>query len=303
MKQLLRYILTLVALFVATANLTAQTYNGGTWYSLYETGERTLNTIDSETLNAFTPVGTNLTFDAKKQTLGANSLRIAPIVNGSQQSNIFENGLSTSYKSYSATVSNPNSNQIKFYTVTGATLKKYFKNVKLPLAKHILLYDDTDSKGMDYGISSIGTASTPRPMANLATAEGKTSTSSYTIRFRSFLASGDITITSSNPEFHFGNSQTSITLGVANNYCASTNGSGNCSATTLGQISNYNKQIYFSPAVQHNKNTRSTTITISDGTSTAYIYLSAPVIPTYFFKAEAISSPAEGGTATATFEN
>ncbi|MEE0920956.1 MAG: T9SS type A sorting domain-containing protein [Paludibacteraceae bacterium] len=297
MKQLYKYILTLVALFVVTANVSAQTYNGGTWYSLYETGERTLNTIDSETLNAFTPVGTNLTFEAKKQTLGANSLRIAPIVNGSQQSNIFENGLSTSYKSYSATVSNPNSNQIKFYTVTGATLKKYFKNVKLPLKKHILLNDNT-SNGQTWGVSSITLTDN-----SLATAEGKTSTSAYTIRFRSFLASGDITITSSNPEFHFGNGQTSITLGVANNYCASTNGSGNCSATTLGQISNYNKQVYFSPSVQHNKNTRSTTITISDGTSTAYIYLSAPVIPTYFFKAAAYSSPAEGGSATATFSN
>ena len=297
MKPFLRHIFLLLAMLVATASLTAQTYNGGTWYSLYETGERTLNTIDSETLNAFTPVGTNLTFDAKKQTLGANSLRIAPIVNGSQQSNIFENGLSTSYKSYSATVSNPNSNQIKFYTVTGATLKKYFKNVKLPLKKHILLNDNT-SNGQKWGVSSITLTDN-----SLATAEGKTSTSAYTIRFRSFLASGNITITSSNPEFHFGNGQTSITLGVANNYCASTNGSGNCSATTLGQISNYSKQIYFSPAVQHNKNTRSTTITISDGTSTAYIYLSAPIIPTYFFKAEAIASPAEGGTTTATFSN
>lgn len=297
MKQFLRYILTLVALFVATANLSAQTYNGGTWYSLYETGERTLNTIDSETLNAFTPVGTNLTFEAKKQIAGANSLRIAPIVNGSQQSNIFENGLSTSYKSYSATVSNPNSNQIKFYTVTGATLKKYFKNVKLPLAKHILLNDNT-SNGQTWGVSSITLTDN-----SIATAEGHTSSSAYIIRFRSFLASGDITITSSNPEFHFGNGQTSITLGVANNYCASANGSGNCSATTLGQISNYNKQIYFSPDVLHNKNTRSTTITISDGTNTAYIYLSAPVIPTYFFKAAAYSSPAEGGSATATFSN
>ena len=303
MKQFLRHIFLLLALFVSTTNVWAQkpvyhVVDGvGTWYSLYETGERTLNTIDSETLNAFTPVGTNLTFDAKKQLAGANSLRIAPIVNGTQQSNIFENGLSTSYKPYSAIVSNPNSNQIKFYTVTGATLNKYFKNVKLPLKKHILLNDNT-SNGQTWGVSSITLTDN-----SLATAEGHTSSSAYTIRFRSFLASGNITITSSNPEFHFGNGQTSITLGVANNYCASASGSGNCSATTLGQISNYNKQVYFSPAVQYNKNTRSTTITISDGTSTAYIYLSAPVIPTYFFKAEAISSPAEGGTATATFAN
>lgn len=312
MKQTLRHIFLLVALFAAIANLSAQTFNGGTWYSLYELGERTLSTIDSETLNAFTPVGTNLTFDAKRDATGQGNLKVAPIVNGNQQSNIFDqkpgkvtkkNFLGIESKvdytdaPYSANVSNPNSNQIKFYTVTGATLKKYYKNVKLPLAKHILLNDNT-SNGQTWGVSAITLTDN-----SLATAEGKTSTSAYTIRFRSFLASGDITIKSSNPEFHFGNGQTSITLGVANNYCASTNGSGNCSATTLGQISNYSKQIYFSPAVQYNKNTRSTTITISDGTSTAYIYLSAPVVPTYFFKAEAIASPAEGGTATATFSN
>lgn len=303
MKQFLRYILTLVAILMATANLSAQTYNGGTWYSLYDANEYSISVFDSKTLNVFTPTLGNLTFEAKRQTAGQGNLQLIPIVNGADQSAIFSNKLNTSYTSYSLTLSNENTTQLKFYAPTGVTLKKYFKNIKLPLKKHILLYDDTDSKGMDYGTSSIGTASTPRPMANLATAEGKTSTSAYTIRFRSFLASGNITITSSNPEFHFGNGQTSITLGVANNYCASTNGSGNCSATTLGQISNYSKQVYFSPAVQHNKNNRSTTITISDGTSTAYIYLSAPVIPTYFFKAEAISSPAEGGTSTATFSN
>ena len=321
MKQFLRYILTLVALFVATANLSAQTYNGGTWYSLYETGERTLSTIDSETLNAFTPVGTNLTFDAKRAATGLGNLKVAPIVNGQQQSDIFdqkpgkvtkknflgiESRVDYTDAPYSATVSNSNSNQIKFYTVTGATLNKYFKNVKLPLKKHILLYDDTDSKGMDYGTSSIGTASTPRPMANLATAEGKTSTSAYTIRFRSFLASGDITITSNNSEFHFWNGATSVSLNTENNYFARIGGTASKSSTNPADhrnVDEYETKIYFSPSVQYNKNTRSTTITISDGTSTAYIYLSAPVIPTYFFKAEAIASPADGGTATASFAN
>ena len=308
-------------MFVATASLTAQTYNGGTWYSLYDANEHELKvTITSyqgewEFLNMFPPVQTNLTFDAMRSPAGKGTLNVAPIVNGVQQPDIFSSnpGKQTSsflgvetrveYVSYSATVSNSNSNQIKFYTPVGATLSKHFKNIKLPLAKHILLYDDTDSKGMDYGTSSIGAASTPRHLVNLATAEGQTSTSYYTIKFRSFLATGDITITSSNPEFHFGNGKTSISLGVANNYCASANGSGNCSATTLGQISNYNKQVYFSPSIKYNKDTRSTTIKITDGTSTAYIYLSAPVIPTYFFKAAAIASPAEGGNATATFPN
>ena len=297
MKQFLRHIFLLVALFVAIANLYAQTYNGGTWYSLYDANEYSISVFGSKTLNVFTPTLGNLTFEAKRQTTGQGNLQLIPIVNGADQSAIFSNKLNTSYTSYSLTLSNENTTQLKFYAPTGVTLKKYFKNIKLPLKKHILLNDNT-SNGQTWGVSSITLTDN-----SLATAEGKTSTSAYTIRFRSFLASGDITIRSSNPEFHFGNGQTSITLGVANNYCASANGSGNCSATTLGQISNYSKQVYFSPAVQYNKNTRSTTITISDGTSTAYIYLSAPVIPTYFFKAEAISSPAEGGTATATFEN
>lgn len=305
MKQLLRYTLTLVALFVATANLSAQTYNGGTWYSLYD-GETKSNTTAGTTFcekAVFAPAE-SMTFEYIKYSWASinGNLEVQNKVNGSWSGS---KG-SVSYSDYknwktSGTINlDPNISHIRYkMSGTGAKVRNHFVKLK----KHILLYDDTDSKGMDYGTSSIGTASTHRPMANLATAEGKTSTSAYTIRFRSFLASGDITITSSNPEFHFGNGQTSITLGVANNYCASTNGSGNCSATTLGQISNYSKQIYFSPAVQHNKNTRSTTITISDGTSTAYIYLSAPVIPTYFFKAEAISYPAEGGTATATFAN
>ncbi len=310
MKQLVRYTLTLVALFVATANLSAQTYNGGTWYSLYDATERSIGINQSYTYSVFSPTKQNLTFDAKRDATGIGNLQVAPIIDGAQQSNIFdqnpgkvtkkilgiESKVDYTDNPYSATTP-INLSQLKFYTKTGASYKKYFRNVKLPLAKHILLNDNT-SNGQTWGVSSITLTDN-----SLATAEGKTSTSTYTIRFRSFLASGDITITSSNPEFHFGNGQTSITLGVANNYCASVNGSGNCSATTLGQISNYNKQIYFSPSVQHNKNTRSTTITISDGTSTAYIYLSAPVIPTYFFKAAAYSSPAEGGSATATFAN
>lgn len=305
MKQFLRYTLTLVAILMATANLSAQTYNGGTWYSLYD-GETKSNTITGTTFcekAVFAPAE-SMTFEYIKYSRASinGKLEVQNKVNGSWSGS---KG-SVSYSDYknwktSGTINlDPNISHIRYkMSGTGAKVRNHFVKLK----KHILLYDDTDSKGMDYGTSSIGTASTPRHIVNLATAEGHTSSSAYTIQFRSFLASGDITITSSNPEFHFGNDQTSITLGVANNYCASANGSGNCTATTLGQISNYNKQIYFSPTVQHNKNTRSTTITISDGTNKAYIYLSAPVIPTYFFKAAAISSPAEGGTATATFAN
>lgn len=314
MKQFLRYTLTLVALIMATANIWAQNpnYQGGTWYSLYETEGGTLYTIDSETLNAFTPVGTNLTFDAKRTATGQGNLKVAPIVNGSQQSDIFNQkpgkvtkknflGIETQvdYESYSATVSNPNSNQIKFYTVMGATLNKDFRNVKLPLAKHILLND-----GTAYGTTTINAGN----QTSLATSVGVRSSSAYTIKLRSFLASGDITITSSNPEFHFGNGQDSITLGVANNYCASANGSGKCtSASKLGQISSYDTPIYFTPK-SNIKGNCSTTITITDGTNSATITLSAPIKPTYYFYAQAIAYTGDaesttGGTTTVTFND
>ena len=314
MKQFLRYTLTLVALIMATANIWAQNpnYQGGTWYSLYETEGGTLYTIDSETLNAFTPVGTNLTFDAKRTATGQGNLKVAPIVNGSQQSDIFNQkpgkvtkknflGIETQvdYESYSATVSNPNSNQIKFYTVMGATLNKDFRNVKLPLAKHILLND-----GTAYGTTTINAGN----QTSLATSVGVRSSSAYTIKLRSFLASGNITITSSNSEFHFANGSNQISLGTANNYCASANGSGKCtSASKLGQISSYDTPIYFTPK-SNIKGNCSTTITITDGTNSATITLSAPIKPTYYFYAQAIAYTGDaesttGGTTTVTFND
>lgn len=294
MKQILRHIFLLVAMLVASTNLSAQTYNGGTWYSLYVEGEQSIGTIGSKTYNTFTPVMSNLSFQAKRSSsVSYGNLKVAPFVNDVQQNNVFDQKLTNSYATYTASITNSNSNKIKFYTTSGATLTKYFQNIKLPLAKHILLESGT------YGTSSITVTD-----GNLATAEGYTSTNAYKIKLRSFLASGDITITSSNPEFHFGNGQTSITLGVANNYCASANGSGTCtSASVLGQISNYFKDVYFSPSVQYNTTARSTTITITDGVNTAYVYLTAPVIPTYYFKAEAIAEPTTAGVATATFVN
>ena len=215
-KQLLRHIFLLIAILIATTNLWAQTYNDGTWYSLYADTEYTLNTIDNKTLDAFTPVGTTLSFKAKRDPLGLGNLKIAPIVGGAQQDPIFNQnpgevtekyawyvpGLggqekTVAYKSYTADITNKNSNQIKFYTEFGATLKKYFNSVKLPLAPHVLLKD-----GTSYGTTSLNADN----QTSLATSVGVRSTNSYTIPLRSFLlASGKTTLTikSSNSEFHF----------------------------------------------------------------------------------------------------
>lgn len=304
MKQLVRYTLTLVALFVATANLSAQTYNGGTWYSLLHENEFELNTVANKTFDVYAPTNGSIVFNWKYDGVWGSRSHTTKIYESNNNGNSYTEkgkveGRNTSYPSASISVSQ-NINKIKFDRAIGNTWSAYYKNVKLPLAKHILLNDNT-SNGQTWGVSSITLTDN-----SLATAEGKTSTSAYTIRFRSFLASGNITIKSNNSEFHFGNGATSISLNTANNYFARIGGTASKSSTNPADhrnVNEYETKIYFSPAVQHNKNTRSTTITISDGTNTAYIYLSAPVIPTYFFKAEAISYPADGGSATATFAN
>ena len=273
MKKIFTKFFLFAALLVASTNLSAQTYNGGTWYSLYETGERTLNTIDSETLNAFTPVGTNLTFDAKRAATGQGNLKVAPIVNGQQQSDIFdqkpgkvtkknflgiESQVDYTDAPYSATVSNSNSNQIKFYTVTGATLNKYFKNVKLPLANHILLPDGIYGKNTDS--KSFGSV----------TIDGQSAAQKVTLR--SFLTAGNITVTSSDNAFRINSASnlSGLTYAVGANACASANGQSGAQAggATLGDINQYAFDIYFCPTEAKEY---SATITITDGTSTATV--------------------------------
>lgn len=304
MKQFLRHIFLLVALFVATTNVWAQkpvyhVVDGvGTWYSLYDAGEMSLNTIEStKEYSVFAPTNGTITFNWYYDGVWGSRSHDTKIYESSNNGGNYSHkgtvsGRNTNWPSASISVSK-NINKIKFAREIGNTWTAEYKNIKLPLAKHILLESGT------YGTSSITVTD-----GNLATAEGYTSTNKYQVKLRSFLASGNIKMTSSNPEFHFEGGVTEVYLGVDDNYCASANGSGSCTnASTLGHISSYYKDVYFSPSVQYNTKARSTTITITDGVNTAYVYLTAPVIPTYYFKAEAIAEPTTAGVATATFVN
>ena len=297
MRDFLRYLFVVAAmLMVVVGDVWGQTYNDGTWYSLYNAGEFEINTVGSKEYSVFAPTNGTISFNwYYNGVLGSRSheTKIYESNNngGSYTHKGTVSGRNTNWPSASISVSK-NINKIKFARETGNTWAAEYKNVKLSLAKHILLESGV------FGASSVTVTD-----GNLATAEGYTSTNAYKIKLRSFLASGNIKMTSSNPEFHFGGGVTEISLGVANNYCASANGSGTCtSVSVLGQISNYFKDVYFSPSVQYNANARSTTITITDGVNTAYVYLTAPVIPTYYFKAEAIAYLSGGGAATADFE-
>ena len=257
--SLLKYFM-LATTLVASISLSAQTYNGGTWYSLYDANEYSISVYGSKTLNVFTPTLGNLTFEAKRQTAGQGNLQLIPIVNGEDQSAIFSNKLNTSYASYSLTLSNENTTQLKFYAPTGVTLKKYFKNIKLPLKKHILIAD-----------GGYGKSSESKSFENVTI--GGTS-NVQTVNLRSFLTNGDITITSDNSAvFRIGsaNNTSGQTFAVGANACASTNGSGAAGGGNLGNINQYPINIYFCPS---EAKTYNATITITDGISTAEISVS-----------------------------
>ena len=65
MKKIFTNLFLLATLFLASTNLTAQTYNGGTWYSLYNASGFELYTIANKQVNVYAPVGGTLTFDWK----------------------------------------------------------------------------------------------------------------------------------------------------------------------------------------------------------------------------------------------
>ena len=289
---------------MATANVWAQkpvyhVVDGvGTWYSLYDA---TVYQNEDHTFSVFSPTTKSLSFQWKK----TGWFVAYPIYNldisessdgGSNYTKVdrIESGAGIkqdSYVSFTTSVSE-NITNLKF-KLDGGSLNRFYKDIKLPLAKHIRL-----NNGTSFGINSLNVTDN-----KLATSVGVRSINAYTIPLRSFFTqTKKITITSNNSEFHFSDgSTTKIFTLPTNNFCASASATGSY-GNNWQNISNFQEKIYFTPSVNI-KGTRSTTIIISDGTLEAQIVLSAPVIPTYFFKAAAIASPAEGGIATATFPN
>ena len=270
MKQLYKYILTLATIFMATT-LNAQTYNNGTWYSLYHADQFNLYTIASKEFSVFAPTTQSITFEWMYDgTWGSRSHTTKIYESSNNGQNYIEKGKVEGYNENwpSATITlSRNINKIKFDRATSNTCTAYYRNIQLPLAKHILLDDGT----------TYGTTHTNKTLP--LTTFG--SYSKITINLRSFLtknANGisGIKITSSNNEFHFDELTLSDTktFNIPDNSCASVNGADNtpCSNGVLGDIDLYSFDIYFTP--YKGTTTCTSTITITDGTSTATIDLS-----------------------------
>lgn len=265
MKRIFTNLFLLATLFLASTNLTAQTYNGDTWYSLYQSQEVSIYTIGNLTYDVYAPVGGNLTFNWRYKGGWTGWT-------DSHTTDIYESMNGGSDYAKKSSVSGKNSgngdialseniNKIKFDRATGNTYTAYYSNIKLPLKKHILLADG------DYGKTSESKSFGNVTIGNVSTVQ--------TVELRSFLTDGNITITSNNRAFRVGSSanQGAHVFDVGKNACASTNGASGTLARggTLGDINQYDINIYFVPT---DAGEQSGTITISDGTSTATISVS-----------------------------
>ena len=264
MRKIFTKLFLLATLFLASTNLSAQTYNGGTWYSWYDATEYK-NT--DKTFSVFSPTTGSLSFQWKKTgwlvAYPIYNLTVSESSNGSNytQNYKLESGTGKkqdSYVSVTATISE-NITHLKFEQ--SGSLNRFYKDVKIPLKQHILIANGgfgKEEESKSFGNVTIGNISAVQ-----------------TVKLRSFLTAGNITITSNNPAFRVGSSSNQGThvFNVGANACASTNGASGTPAGggTLGDINLYDINIYFVPTAAGEY---SGTITISDGTSSATISVS-----------------------------
>ena len=257
-RNLQFFLLSILA--VVAVNLSAQTYNGGVWYSLYDATERTLKTStwfkDKEIYNytnIFTPSTGVLTFDTKmtKNVGVTNPDDYELTVNGNTVS-VPEKQTSYLNCTTNVAVDATSVSFVYIFKTYNSERTLSIANVKLPLAHHILLAGDNK---LDFSKQLVG----EQPQAKV-------------VNLRSFLSAGDITISSDNPAFRVGSADNTEALvwAVGANACASQNGADGALAggETLGDIDQYGVAIYFCP--DYVKDYQGT-ITITDGVSTATI--------------------------------
>jgi len=248
---------------LASMGLSAQVYKNGTWYSLYdeETHEfSSTNVYDETSFEVFAPTQGTLSLVWKR----SGWLVGYPIMN-LKVSKINGETADISIVDKSATDSKDNNTDVlvegiqigrdvsDFTLRLSGSLNRYYKDIKVLLAKHILLESGTfgtSNKTIDMGEVVIGNSG------------------EVTLPLRSFLSSGDITISCDNPAFEL--SETVYEVGE--NACASANGNGECATGKLGAIRNYCPTVTFAPTTEGEE---AATITITDGVSTATVQLSA----------------------------
>ena len=282
MKQLTTSLFFTLAFIVSGANMFAQTYHEGNWYSLYQSEFSLETKVTSWTgvqqdFTVFAPTNGNLQFDYIYVIWGSGLGGLSKV----QNTHIYESADGGANKTKMATVEgtdtkntmssevvlSSNINYIQFDRPVGNTNTVKYTNVRLPLAYHILFNEG------EYGTNTSSMSFEEKPLFQVSEPQ--------TIPLRSFHAAGDITITCQHPDvFRIGSpdNTSAITWAVGPNACASQNGQDSAMAVgeVLGDIDMYNLTIYFCPqhAIDYTD-----TIVISDGISSATIAVSGKGLP------------------------
>lgn len=128
------------------ASMNARAWGETTSYVLENAGGE-LNTIADGPAMALSGPGATLTFQARRQTAAFNYFFVQISTNGgSSWSDLANPSLGTSYSSYSYDIST-DVTHIRFITKTGATLKKYYKDIKVTRATTL----STSTSSLDFG--------------------------------------------------------------------------------------------------------------------------------------------------------
>lgn len=140
---------TIILCMMATLSTKAQVY------VLDDAAERSFSTISSTEYSLDGRPADQLTFEAKKSSIGANNFHVDEYYDGAWHK-IADPGLSSSWKSWGPYALNRETTKIKFYTTAGATLSKYIRNVKVTMASYL----ESNTTSLTMPSTEIGTATT-----------------------------------------------------------------------------------------------------------------------------------------------
>lgn len=159
-KNMKKKLVFLLALFLSLSQ-----FAGAACTYTVQSGETKLSTIDSGSELTLSKPAASVSFQAKRQATGLGALKLEQYVNGAWVDVFNENpgtvtkkflGVETAveYKSYTVTL-DPAATKIRFYTTTGATLSKYYKDVVVTQAS----YFTSSPASLDFGTIEIGKTS------------------------------------------------------------------------------------------------------------------------------------------------
>ena len=204
MKQKLLYILLMItAMLGGNAEAWAQT----TSYVLNISSQDELNTIETGPTLELSGPGSTLTFEACKSPASVNGLYIETSNDGSSwiessEINVKANSINWklqeiyNWTPYSYTIPNVNVRYIRFKTKTGATLTKYYKNIKVTRATTLA----TSISSIDFVPIAVNTSSTKQASISFNNTTypqqvtGTCTNGYFTITSKSVDATGDTTI-------------------------------------------------------------------------------------------------------------